>query len=206
MPIPRALPCGLAAVLLLAACGDPAGPDADLTRADAEALATELHGVAAGVMEGSLVFPSFSTAGGGGVLATVTRNESFTRTVQCPGGGNVEVQGRVTSTVDHATRTATRVTEATRVENACVVSVRDGATMTLNGAPSTAMRAEHGVANGVPGKHTMTQKGAFTWKRSTGQSGTCSIDVVSVHDPATRTSTVNGTVCGRTVSVTRTRP
>lgn len=208
MPTSRSLPCALAAVLLLAACGDtPAGPDPALDGAEADLAAAALDDLAAGVVDGLFAAPLFSTSApaGGDVRAAVTLDESFTRTVGCPGGGSVTVQGRTIGTMDRATRTGARVTEATRVENACVVNVRNGATLTLSGAPSTAMRAEQSVTAGVPGPRTVTHRGAFTWTRSTGGSGGCAVDLVSVLNPETRTITVSGTFCGRSVNVTRTR-
>ena len=59
--------------------------------------------------------------------------------------------------------------------------------------------------NGQRGVRTTTHKGSFSWQRSTGQSGTCAVDMTATFTPATRTYTLNGTFCGHTVNVTRTR-
>lgn len=193
-----------AALLLLAACADNAtAPDpAGLTAEEAAALAADYDAVVADLIDG-LVAPAFSVqAAGGAPRAAVTVDETFTRTRTCPLGGSVTVEGRVTGTVDREARTMSRVTDAVRTESGCTFRSRRGdATLTLNGNPSTAIHAEGGIVNGVRQVRTMTQKGAFTFQRSTGQSGACDVDLTSTFDPATGIHKVVGTVCGRAVSV-----
>lgn len=197
----------LAAVLALAACdGSSTSPDTGaMNAAEVDALAAGFDELATVVIDAQLGLPLFAVSASDVEAAAVPVDETFSRTKQCPRGGTVTVQGRTTGTVDRATRSATRVTTATRTEAACAVDGRNGAVLTLTGNPNVALRAEHSVTNGVPGRSTMTQKGSFTWARSTGQSGTCPVDLASAHDPATRTVTITGTFCNRTINVTRTR-
>nr|MDQ3388209.1 hypothetical protein [Gemmatimonadota bacterium] len=81
-----------------------------------------------------------------------------------------------------------------------------GVTITTNGNPNVALKANHKMVNGaLSGLQTQTQKGGFTFSTSDGRSGSCTIDITSTFDPATRTHTLKGTTCGRTVDRTRTR-
>lgn len=130
---------------------------------------------------------------------------TFERTRACPAGGSVTVTGTVERTVDRATRSGKVAVNATRVENACAVQQRNGIIVTVTGQPNTAVTARRSFENGVPGVFTQTQKGAFSWTRSNGKSGTCTLDLTSTFDPATRTATVTGDFCGRSVNETRTR-
>jgi hypothetical protein len=202
------LPLALAAALGSAACdGSSTGPggDAALSASEANQMAGDFDEVSAGGIDGEFA-PLFSaSADGAGALAATTVDATFTRTVSCPRGGSVTVVGHTTGTMDRPARSASRQTDATRTEQGCAFAARNGTTLTLNGNPNVALHADQSVTGGVPGKRTMTQKGAFTWARSTGQTGSCTVDLVSTHDPATRTATVRGTFCNRTVSITRTR-
>jgi hypothetical protein len=130
---------------------------------------------------------------------------TFERTHSCPAGGSVTVSGSVERTIDRATLTGTLAVNAKRVENACAVQQRNGVTVTITGQPHTVMTVTQSFNKGVPGVRTQTQKGAFAWTRSNGRSGTCTIDLTSTFDPATRTATIKGTFCGRSVDDTRTR-
>lgn len=130
---------------------------------------------------------------------------TFERTHPCPAGGSVTVSGSVERTIDRATQTGTLAVNAKRVENACAFQQRNGVTVTVTGQPHTLMTVAQSFNKGVPGVRTQTQKGAFAWTRSNGRSGTCAIDLTSTFDPATRTATIKGTFCGRSVDDTRTR-
>lgn len=202
------IPGALAAVLALtaAACDQSATlPDEGLSPAEAQALAADI-GAQNASMLGSFGTPSFSISPeeGGGALAAVTTTTTFTRTRTCPLGGSVTLAGTVTHTGDRATRSASHTFNATRTENACSFQRHGGATITINGNPNTAITASRSVTDGVPGVGTATKKGSFTWSKSTGQSGTCTVDLTSTWDPATRTYTLKGTFCNQTIDVTRT--
>lgn len=153
---------------------------------------------------GDQLFASADVAG----TASFDRNVgtgTFERTHSCPAGGSVTVSGTVERTVDRATQTGTLALRAKRVENACATLLRNGVTVTVTGQPHTAMTVTQSFDKGVAGVRTQTQKGAFAWTRSNGQSGVCTIDLTSTYDPATGTGTASGTFCGRSVNETRTR-
>lgn len=198
-----------AAVLAASACGDagssPTAAPEGLTADEAASIAPQWDDLGGAVVDGlSGAFVTQASSSDGPRLA-VTVTTEFSRTRTCPEGGSVTVAGTNVVTHDRETRSATFATTATRTEAACAFRGRRGATLTITGNPNTALTANASVADGVPGKRTMTQKGAFTWSRSTGESGACTVDITSEWDPATKTHTVAGTFCNRTVNVTRTR-
>lgn len=192
---------------LAAACGEgsPAGSDADaISRTEAVELAAEYEGLSAVMFEG-FGAPSFSVSAAEGEAAlAVTTTTQFTRTRTCPEGGSVTVTGTNVNTRDAQTRTGSHELTATRTENDCVLRRRGGATLTIDGNPSTQITGKQTWTDGTPGVRTRTAKGGFTWSRSTGETGACTVDLTSTWDPATRTHTVKGTFCNQTIDVTRT--
>jgi hypothetical protein len=192
----------LTALVALAACDDATGADpGGISRDDAAALAPAYAELA----EGELAAPSYAAAGEGAMLDLITTTTTFSRTRTCPVSGSVKVDGTVVLSADRAARSASSQYTATRIEQACTLNLRSGGTITINGNPSTAVTGSWSVTNGVPGIRTVTQKGSFTWSRSTGQNGTCTVDLTATWDPATHTHRVQGTFCNRTIDVTRTR-
>lgn len=201
------IPGALAAVLALTACDQSAtgSDDTGLSPAEIQEIAAEVGSQDAAAL-GSFGNPTFNavSADGEPAFATTVTN-TFTITRTCPQGGNVTIQGTRTHTFDRAARSASHEFNATRTENACAFNGRrEGVVITLNGNPNTVLTGNHAVVNGVPGIGTATKKGSFTWSKSTGQSGTCNIDLTSTWDPATKTFTLKGTFCNRTVDITRT--
>ena len=197
----------LLAAAVLAACGESAtgtsSEDNALSAAEARSLAAQLGAQDAAVL-GGFGTPAFSLSADGSAPAAATSTTEFTRTRTCPAGGSVTVQGTRVHTGDRATRTASHQFTATRTENACAFAARNGGTMTINGNPNTQLTASHAVTDGVPGVGTATKKGSFTWTRSGGASGTCAVDLTQTWDPATRTYTLKGTFCNRTIDLTQT--
>ena len=197
-----------ALVALTAACEQGSTlPGAEgITRAEVESIAPDYDLLGAAVVDG-FGLPAFSISGEGvaPAAATVTSTTTFSNLRNCPQGGTVTVAGTITRTFDRETRSGTQQSTATRTENACAFRGRGGATITLNGSPNVQITSSSGFTNGVPEARTMTQKGAFTWQKSTGQSGTCTVDLTSTFTPATHTHTVKGTFCGHTIDLTHTR-
>lgn len=195
--------------LATAACdGGATAPatDAELTEAEAQAAAAEWDAVAATLM--ASFGPVFSTAGAGEPsMESSTATSTFRRQHACPGGGTSTLAGQRTVTRDPAARTGSMQMAATRTDSACTVHARgqQGGTLTIDGNPNIQVTAQHAWSNAVPGPHVHTQKGSFAWRRSTGASGTCSVDLSGTFTPATQTYTLTGTFCGRAVNVTRTR-
>lgn len=194
--------------LALAACeGGATGPgDASLSDAEAREVAAAWDGVAAGTITGFGPFFNVQGADGPSAAAT-TSTTSFNRQHTCPAGGSSSIEGTLVVTRDPATRTGSLQMNATRTDAACTVPARGKreGTVTITGSPNIQLSGNHAWTNGVPGVHTHTQKGSFTWSRSTGGTGTCAVDLTGTFTPATQTYTLNGTFCGRTLNVTRTR-
>jgi hypothetical protein len=106
-------------------------------------------------------------------------------------------------TWDRSTSSGSISFDATRTEEACAFN-RHGGTITVTGNPNTQLTASQSVTDGTPGVRTATKKGAFTWTRSSGGSGSCSVDVTHTWDPATKMLHIAGTLCNQTVDITRT--
>jgi hypothetical protein len=193
----------------LAACeGGATDPslDASLSEAEARELASAWDGVAAGTIAGFGPLFSVREAGGPSAAAT-TSTTSFKRQHACPAGGASTIEGQRVVARDPATRTGSMQVNATRTDSACTIPARGRreGTVTITGSPNIQLTANGAWTNGVPGVHTHTQKGSFTWSRSTGGAGTCAVDLTGTLTPATQSYTLTGTFCGRTVNVTHTR-
>jgi hypothetical protein len=196
-----------AAALLAAGCDKNATAPAasGLESADAALLAEELDALTGAALSagiGSVVLFSEMPAN----AAPIPVDRSFTNTRRCPAGGSVAMAGTAKGEIDRAARSLTLETLATRTESACAIPTRraGGATLTVTGNPNVTIKANQKVVNGQPvGPQTTAQKGAFTWSASDGRSGSCTLDLVSTVDFATLTYSVKGTLCGRTIDVTK---
>jgi hypothetical protein len=191
------------AALALAAC------DKSATGVASEALsASDVQAVVAtfGDQDGAFLDgfggPSLDRLPAGPQLAT-TVTTTFTRTRACPGGGDVKLEGTHVVTSDPATHSGSVSFNATRTEEACVVR-HEGVSITVNGNPNTVLTANQSWTNGTRGIRTATKKGGFTFSTSNGRTGSCSVDVTATWDPATHTLHVVGTVCNRSIDLTRT--
>lgn len=192
------------AALTLAACdGSPTGgAGASMDRLEAENAAALWDEVGAAVMDG--FGPAFSVSPVEGPVNATTTTE-FTRTRQCPAGGTSTFAGTHTLDRDPETRSGSSSLTATRTDAACTMNARrGGGTISITTTPNVAVASSQSWTNGQPGTRTTTHKGSFTWTRSAGQSGSCTVDLTATFTPATRTYTLNGTFCNHTVSVTRT--
>ncbi len=196
MRTPSFFTAALAGALITTAACDrgTTGPGAaELSTAELSTLAPQFDALAFAMA--SFVVPQ-----------TVDREFSHTRA--CPKGGSTTLAGRVTGEADRETRTRTSEMKATKTDQNCSFEVdRRGATVTVNGNPNIALQHNMKIVNGAPsGLQTSSQKGAFTWQRSDGASGSCTVDVRSVFDPDAKTHTVSGTMCDRQINVVRGRP
>ena len=205
------LACTAALVLVVAACSDSStGPSANISQADANKLAADIDAVSIlGTADFGLGASFSLSVPTGGAAATVTAapttfNNSFDVTRQCPKGGTVELKGSIAGTGDRTTHSLTVDATAKRTDSKCAFEARNGsATIELTG--SLDYKGHLNIVNALPvGLQTQSHKGSFDWVRGT-ESGTCAIDVSSQYDPTTKIYTVTGKVCGKDVSVTRTR-
>lgn len=184
--------------LALAGCeGGATDPgDASLSATEAREVAAAWDGVAGGVISQFLM----AFQGMGDPSATFKRQHA------CPGGGVSIVEGQRVITRDPATRSGSSQVNATRTDSACTIPARGrrGGTVTITGSPNIQLTANGTWTNGVVGVHTHTQKGSFTWARSTGGTGTCTVDLTGTFNSAAQTRTLTGTFCGRTVNISHT--
>lgn len=206
----RSLFLGAATFLALAACDSATAPETGIT-ADVNQIAGDVDALSflALAQAGASVFaPSFSVSSVGDLAARasvmpVSRAINVTR--PCPVSGTISVVGSATGSSDPVAHNLTLTTSVTRTEAACALNTQHGV-VTLNGNPNVAMTNFINIVAGKPvGPQTQTHKGSFTWARGT-QSGTCNVDVTSTFDATAGTITVSGSMCGRTVSVSRTAP
>lgn len=200
------LTAALLAAALAACDGSPTGDSsAALTNAEAELVAGDWDEISAAVMDGFDGPVASLAPTGAPARATITTE--FTRTRQCPAGGTATVQGTRTVTHDPQTGSGSAQLTATRTDDACTFNVRRGrgGTLTVTTTPSVQITSQQAWSGGQLGVRTVTQQGSFDWSRSAGGSGSCTVDLVATWTPATRTYTLDGTFCNRTVHVTRTR-
>ncbi len=195
------------AALALAACDGGSPTDAGapaMDRAEAQNAAAAWDEVGAMMMD-AFGGPASSAAPAGGPSFAVVTTE-LTRTRECPVSGTATLQGTRTMNHDPTNNSGSMQMTATRTDAACTMNARrGGGTISITTTPSVQVTATQTWSGGQPGVHTSTQKGSFNWTRSTGQSGSCTVDLTATWTPATRTYTLNGTFCNQTVSVTRTR-
>lgn len=200
------IPGAIVALVALAACSDsatgPGSQSASLSAADTQTLAGEFGDQDGAFLDG-FSGPAFDIVSAGGPSYATTATTDFTRTRTCPQGGDVKLAGTQTSTTDRAAKTASFQFTATRTEEACAFN-HAGVTLTVNGNPSTTLTASQSWSNGTPGVRTATKVGSFTWSKSNGKSGTCTINLTHTWDPAAKTLHISGQMCNQTVDITRT--
>lgn len=129
--------------------------------------------------------------------ATTSTDTTFTRTYDCPAGGQIVWQGTEHRTYDPATRTVEAQFEGTRVTTDCA-RVRGSLTTVVNG--SAQWDAFRRRVDGRPdGLQTSHQVGSWSAARSDGATKSCDFDLTIVRDPAAMTRTLQGTICGAIV-------
>lgn len=198
----------IVAALALAACDDGAGPAgtaltseeiATLSDAMVESDFAATGEVAATDTETGTVSLDPSVAPG-----PVTTTTEFTVTRTCPVGGQVVMEGSHVRVWDRATHSGSSHLSLTKTHEECARSLRR-VTITVNGDPNIAVEAHHEWAHGQRfGAQTLSIQGGFTWFTDDGREGACSIDIEASFDPETRTRTVVGTFCDRTIDRTTT--
>ncbi len=132
-----------------------------------------------------------------GLPGTVTKDVTFSRTRQCPAGGEILWEGSLHWTYDFETRTMEATFSGTRTMTECAF-VRNDLTIVLNGSSQwDAFRRK--VDGRFDGLQTNHHSGSFHAVRSDGEEWSCSFDVTIARDPAAHTRTVDGSFCGVTV-------
>lgn len=191
------LPAAMLATVLAAACAEaPAAPSSELSSTELQDLAQSTE-MSAALLDQIALALSFVPLGGRGGAS------EFSRTQACAKGGEIKVEGssRVL-TGDRASGTYSVEHTATQTLTACAFATRDGTLVKQDGRLVVS-----GIGNVVnkqlSGLQTTSQKGSVAWTRGSA-SGTCVSDFTTTLDPAARTTTVKGTMCGRAVDRTQT--
>ena len=125
----------------------------------------------------------------------------FGFTVPCQPTGTFNVEGTIGAAWDPVTQLAGVHARVTLRPNACPVQ-SDGATVTVTGNPAVDLTLSAvGDATGVKGV-LLTEKGEFTWRKSDGSSGSCTLQVIGAAIAGTPNYRVTGDVCGTSIDVT----
>lgn len=191
----------LAAAATLAACGDDGtGPEADLSQAEAVALA-EI--IASSAFMGAGYVPTDGTAAGAPARTPWTvDDELIAESLPCEFGGTVSVEGSLTAEGDDEEGWAEAELSLTQTHDGCGAAAQDGTRFTLSGAPNVTANFSVSVSEesiSLDGGYG----GALEWETD-GRSGKCTIDfdiAIDVNAGAETASVdMGGTVCGISVS------
>lgn len=177
-----------------AGCDLVTGPDTGLATDEVAELSDVL--IQDGLSETADTSTATSLADGT-ALDVVTSTTEFTRTGDCPLGGEMTMTGTRERTRDTEARTGTMNVSATRTFTDCARPLADSTvTVTLNGSLAFTAHREW-QAGQWSGVQTITLVGRVDWATDDDRSGTCEVDVEASFDPAARTRTVTGSVCGQ---------
>ncbi len=205
----RRLAVLLIAAAALPACDETLGTGGGLSVEEAEALAETMIATSFDAT-GSVALADASVTSGDTELLLyanpITSHTEFTVTRSCVIDGQVVLEGTRDREWDRQTHSGSSDLSLTKTHEDCTRPLRrDGVTITLNGAPNVAVEAHHEWADGRRnGLQTMSLEGAVDWATSDDRSDTCVIDLHITFDPETRTRTVEGQVCNRTIEATTT--
>ncbi len=196
----RSIIIALALAPALAACSDDAvGPTGDqLSREEAAFIAAEV--LANGEMSMDVPEGFVGDVQVDKVPFTAARDLVITHS--CPAGGQVTLRWSADIDLDPDAGDLTIDVEGSQEHDACGFT-RQAITYVINGDPGISVTAHVEIENHQPvGEHTLNVEGGFRWSSSDDRSGTCPINVEAITNFATRTRTVEGSVCGHTISET----
>lgn len=190
----------------LAACGDGKGPALiSLNEAQAEDLMDALANAGAFDAGAGLSVASAARASNAAVVAHAVFTTTVSASGPCPNGGTAGVNGSMTMN-DNNAPTITMTMEVAQSFSGCRSTSTEGNLWTFNGAPNIASTFSM-TMNENTGIFSMngTQIGALDVTGPDG-SGRCPINItfnMSGNDQAgTFSGSINGTVCGVSISQT----
>lgn len=190
-------------LLMLAACKDTSGPGAKLSREEALVVAAQVLTSAEAVtssLNASAGAPEQSAAAG--VPTTFTHTHQSTH--PCPSGGQVRFDLQVEGSFDTEAHAFEVDVEGSQTHDSCAFP-HNGLVLTVTGNPDIDVSAHAAATNGQPSEpYTANVNGAVRWSASDGRSGVCSVTIAAVTDFAARRRTVEGNICGHTVTETTT--
>lgn len=190
----------LGALLVLGACDeDAAGPTGDQMSRD-EALFITTQVLASG--ETTTEAPEANTGDFTVGMVPRTLTQTLQVTHPCPVSGQVQLSWSANLAWDDETGDMTLDVEGMQNHAACAFN-REGLTFTIHGNPNIELDAHIEIDNHMPvGEHTLNIQGGFRWTSSDGREGTCPISVEAITNFTAQTRTIEGNVCGHTVSET----
>ncbi len=201
------LPLAIAAAL--AACDDPMTTGDTLSAAEAAEL-SEAMIQSSFDATGEVATTDAAAASVDGTLQAtsipLTSTFEFTLTRSCLVGGQVVIAGTIEREWDRESHSGSSDLSVTKTHEQCARPLRNSdVVITLQGAPNIAVEAHHAWDSGHrSGLQTMDMEGAVDWATDDDREGTCEIDIAVTFDPETRTRTVSGTFCDRTIDHTTT--
>lgn len=223
VPLSRALPlvilAGLVAVGLTACGGDdgPAGPDGDVSQAQAEKVAVAVN-TAAGQAFGAAAQQSGSTSLLSAALApaastgpgarAATLDWSFDSSADCPQGGMASVDGDGTIETNEDASSISWDWSSQVGYDGCGVETEDAVFTLTTSSPvqfTGSGQLTSDDAGGGTGSFDWSVSGTVQWDEQGGASDTCDfdlaagLDIESTGSSASSTGSVSGSVCGRTV-------
>ena len=184
--------------LALGACqGETTAPTAGiLGTSDAQFLAGAFDASAGGVLD--VVFAAGGPAAvpARTVLSSVT-TITFERTRECQTGGTLTLAGTLTRTWDGEARTYDVEGNGTKTRVGCQFTRAD-VVFTIDGV--TDWTHERHYVEGAPtGLWITTYEGDFDWSKSTGDSGSCTLELTRTWDMDAKEGVLEGTFCDREV-------
>lgn len=187
-------------VVLGAACEREAtGPADELSAAEVLALAPQLAAPGIAMVDG-FALGMHAPPMGIGTRGPGPSSTEFTRTMPCPGGGQITMQGSAQVSFDRETRSMSSRFEATQTAQACVLNAHQ-TPVVMSGNPSVRITATRTVEQGRLVEAKTTQKGSVVYQRGDA-SRTCDIDLTSSVDATTHTVSITGSMCGSPVDRT----
>jgi hypothetical protein len=185
-------------------CSDSSGPGDALTDSEASQISAQISNVtiaalnsqttSASPMSAPSLASSFESAN---ALASIPINFQYSSTHSCPVGGRAGANGSLTGSIDNTTGDGVLWLQIVFTYTDCAFSVgtRD---VTVNGNPSLTLTGTFSFLGGQPAtQQTLRLSGAL----STSVIGFCAISLtMNVATAGNGTTTVSGTVCGRSVN------
>lgn len=189
----------LAAVVVLAACGDDSVSPSTLTEAEAEELAGAIFSQSLGQALTIQPVPAQTSEG----PSAVTFSETVDVTAPCPMGGQVSISGSIEGETDDQTGAGQIDFDMSVVHASCVVQGEQGTQFTLTGDPSLGFAFTMTTDGEQNASFSGSISGGIDWATED-KEGTCSIgfDLSGESSPTGFSFQTAGTICGADVSRT----
>lgn len=189
-----------AVALVTGACQQATTPTepsaASLSASEAQFLAGAFDASASGVLDGVFAAGGPAAAPARTVLSSIT-TVTFERTRACRTGGTLTLAGTLTKTWDREAGTYDVEGSGAKTREGCQFTKGD-VVFTIDGVTDWTHERHyvHGAAAGI---WLTTYQGDFDWTKSTGESGSCELDLTRTWDMDEKVRTLDGTFCDRDI-------